>query len=134
MKEPGTAYDDPQLGKDPQPATMADYVQTSQDNGGVHLNSGIPNRAFYLVAAALGGNAWEQAGRIWYDTLTGGRLTTGAQFADFAGATVAAAQARYGEGTERDAVRAAWAEVGVTPAVPPAAGLPSQQPGQTQQA
>ncbi|MDX6354130.1 MAG: hypothetical protein QOF98_1033 [Streptomyces sp.] len=129
MKEPGTAYDDPQLGKDPQPATMADYVQTSQDNGGVHLNSGIPNRAFYLVAAALGGNAWEQAGRIWYDTLTGGGLTTGAQFADFAAATLAAAQARYGEGAaQHDAVLAAWTEVGIKPAPPAASptGLPRQ--------
>jgi hypothetical protein len=45
MKAPGTAYDDPELGKDPQPATMADYVETADDNGGVHLNSGIPNHA-----------------------------------------------------------------------------------------
>ena len=127
MKEPGTAYDDPQLGKDPQPATMAGYVHTSQDNGGVHLNSGIPNRAFYLVAAALGGNAWEQAGWIWYDTLTGGGLTTNAQFADFAAATVAAAQSRYGAGAEHDAVLAAWTQVGVKPAPPaPATGLPRQ--------
>ena len=62
MKAPGSAYDDPVLGKDPQPATFADYVQTTGDNGGVHLNSGIPNRAFYLAATAIGGNAWEGAG------------------------------------------------------------------------
>ncbi|WP_327291205.1 M4 family metallopeptidase [Streptomyces sp. NBC_01198] len=131
MKEPGTAYDDPQLGKDPQPASMADYVTTTQDNGGVHLNSGIPNRAFYLTAAALGGHAWEQAGRIWYDTLTGGKLSAQSQFADFAAATAAAAVARYGEGAQSQAVRAAWTEVGVTPAA--AAGLPRQQPGQPQE-
>ena len=64
----------------------------------MHINSGIPNHAFYLLAAALGGNAWEQAGQIWYDTLTGGELSADAQFADFAAATVAAARARYGEG------------------------------------
>ena len=139
MKDPGTAYDDPRLGKDPQPASMAGYVTTSQDNGGVHLNSGIPNRAFYLAAAALGGNAWERAGQVWYDTLTGGTLSPHAQFADFAAATVAAAAARYGEGgTEETAVRAAWVEVGVTPAAAPAAGSPlsgvPQQPGgQTQE-
>ena len=34
MKAPGSAYDDPTLGKDPQPAHMKDYVKTSQDNGG----------------------------------------------------------------------------------------------------
>ena len=48
MKEPGTAYDDPILGKDPQPAHMRDYVVTLEDNGGVHINSGIPNHAFFL--------------------------------------------------------------------------------------
>src|SRR5436305_5152026 len=51
MKEPGSAYDDPQLGKDPQPGHMRKYVETSEDNGGVHINSGIPNRAFYLAAS-----------------------------------------------------------------------------------
>lgn len=70
MKAPGTAYDDPVLGKDPQPAHMKDYVRTVEDNGGVHINSGIPNRAFYITALELGGNAWEKAGRIWYKTLT----------------------------------------------------------------
>ena len=45
MKAPGTAYDDPQIGKDPQPDHMSKYVNTSSDNGGVHINSGIPNHA-----------------------------------------------------------------------------------------
>ena len=57
MSEPGTAYDDPLLGKDPQPAHMKDFIKTREDNGGVHLNSGIPNRAFYLAATAIGGYA-----------------------------------------------------------------------------
>ncbi|MGW5353601.1 M4 family metallopeptidase [Streptomyces sp. NPDC004031] len=133
MKEPGTAYDDPQLGKDPQPADMAHYVRTPQDNGGVHINSGIPNRAFYLTAAAIGGHAWEKAGQIWYDTLTGGSLSSGAQFADFAAVTVAAATARYGEGDESRAVQAAWQEVGVKPAAQHGTGVPRQQPGQPQE-
>jgi Zn-dependent metalloprotease len=133
MKEPGTAYDDPQLGKDPQPADMAHYVRTHQDNGGVHINSGIPNRAFYLAAAAIGGHAWEKAGQIWYDTLTGGSLSAEAQFADFAAATVAAATARYGEGDETRAVQAAWQEVGVKPAAHHGTGVPRQQPGQHQE-
>jgi Zn-dependent metalloprotease len=46
MAHPGTAYDDPVLGEDPQPDHMDDYVETTTDNGGVHINSGIPNRAF----------------------------------------------------------------------------------------
>ncbi|GGO80706.1 M4 family metallopeptidase [Wenjunlia tyrosinilytica] len=113
MKAPGTAYDDDVLGKDPQPATMDDYVETTDDNGGVHINSGIPNHAFYLAATALGGNAWERAGRIWYDVLTGGKLATDADFASFAGLTAAAARARYGEGEEVQAVLDAWKQVGV---------------------
>ncbi|MFE1379059.1 M4 family metallopeptidase [Streptomyces sp. NPDC058740] len=113
MKAPGTAYDDDVLGKDPQPATMDDYVRTHADNGGVHINSGIPNHAFYLVATALGGHAWERAGQIWYDTLTGGKLSSEADFAEFAAATVAAAKARYGDGEEVTAVRDAWSAVGV---------------------
>ncbi|BBE24050.1 hypothetical protein MN0502_29330 [Arthrobacter sp. MN05-02] len=39
LRAPGTAYDDDVLGRDPQPATMADYVETTSDNGGVHINS-----------------------------------------------------------------------------------------------
>ncbi|MEU6066041.1 MULTISPECIES: M4 family metallopeptidase [Streptomyces] len=113
MKAPGTAYDDDVLGKDPQPATMDDFVRTGRDNGGVHINSGIPNHAFYLLATALGGNAWERAGQIWYDVLTSGRLKKDALFADFATLTVSAARARYGTGEELDAVTKAWEQVGV---------------------
>ncbi|MEV0010263.1 M4 family metallopeptidase [Streptomyces sp. NPDC051840] len=113
MKAPGTAYDDDVLGKDPQPASMDDYVETDEDNGGVHINSGIPNRAFYLLATALGGNAWERAGRIWFDALTGGELAQDASFTEFAKLTVAAARHRFGEGDEAEAVLKAWSEVGV---------------------
>src|SRR5690606_31303342 len=69
MRHPGTAYDDDVLGRDPQPAHFDDYIQTDEDDGGVHLNSGIPHRAFVLVADALGGHAWDRAGRIWYDAI-----------------------------------------------------------------
>ena len=43
----------------------ADHLpqQRAEDNGGVHLNSGIPNRAFHLAAARFGGHAWEKAAR-----------------------------------------------------------------------
>jgi Zn-dependent metalloprotease len=114
MRHPGTAYDDDVLGRDPQPAHFDDYIQTDEDDGGVHLNSGIPNRAFVLVADALGGHAWERAGRIWYDAMTT-RLPADVDFAGFALATAHAASARYGEvSAELDAVRAGWHGVGVT--------------------
>ena len=115
MKAPGTAYDDDVLGRDPQPAHMRDYVETTEDNGGVHINSGIPNKAFHLVASALGGHAWERAGRIWYLTVTGGSLPRTADFARFAAATVHVAATEYGEDSEEAvAVRTAWSAVGVT--------------------
>ena len=106
MTEPGTAYDDPQLGKDPQVGSMADYVETTDDNGGVHLNSGIPNRAFALAAQGIGGSSWEGAGRIWYAALTSG-LAPDTGFVAFAQATVAAA------GEHTAVVEDAWREVGV---------------------
>jgi Zn-dependent metalloprotease len=114
LKAPGTAYDDDVLGKDPQPATMAGYVDTKSDNGGVHINSGIPNHAFYIAATRLGGNAWEHAGQIWYDAATGGRVPIDCDFALFANVTVDAARARFGEGSAyAQAVDYAWREVGV---------------------
>ena len=112
LKAPGTAYDDPLLGRDPQPATMAGYVKTSSDNGGVHTNSGIPNHAFYLAATALGGHAWEKAGRIWYETLRDKRLKRTATFTQFARYTVVNAAHFFGA-AERQAVAGAWAAVGV---------------------
>jgi len=111
MKAPGSAYDDPRLGKDPQPAHMKDYVEGEDDNGGVHVNSGIPNRAFYLAAVALGGRAWEGAGRAWYEALTG-LLQSDAQFADAAAATTEAAGDALGAAAAKTVAKA-WADVGV---------------------
>jgi hypothetical protein len=126
MKAPGTAYDDPRLGQDPQPADMAGYVSTTDDNGGVHINSGIPNRAFYLAATSIGGHAWEAPGQIWYDVLTGPSITADCDFATFAGLTVAAATARYGDQSRQTtAVREAWRTVGVSLAGEPVEPNPS---------
>jgi len=114
MKEPGTAYDDPVLGKDPQPDHMDRYVLTTADNGGVHINSGIPNLAFCTTAMTLGGYAWERAGRIWYATVRDPQLRPTARFRTFARATVRAAQRLYGDGSEEmRAVQAGWDKVGV---------------------
>jgi Zn-dependent metalloprotease len=114
MRSPGTAYDDPVLGKDPQPAHMNDYVNTYNDNGGVHINSGIPNRAFYEAAAAMGGYAWEHAGRIWYETLRDAALKPNTGFKRFAKLTASTAARLYGGGSEHEQiVIAAWAKVGI---------------------
>jgi Zn-dependent metalloprotease len=113
LKAPGTAYDDKLLGKDPQPAHMKDFKKQTADAGGVHVNSGIPNHAFYLVAVALGGNSWDVAGKIWYETLTK-RLTHDAQFQHCADATYAVAVDRYGATSNAArAVADGWAQVGL---------------------
>jgi len=104
MKAPGTANK-----YDKQPATMDGYVNTAADNGGVHINSGIPNYAFYVTATTLGGKAWEKAGRIWYDSLRDEKIKPTSGFKAFARATVRQAQVRFGDPSpEVDAVRAGW--------------------------
>ncbi|MGA7386196.1 MAG: M4 family metallopeptidase [Methylocella sp.] len=123
MANPGTAYDDPRLGKDPQPGDMRDYVQTDADNGGVHTNSGIPSRAFVLAAKEIGGNSWEKAGKIWYVTLTE-RLTGTADFAKCAAETVSVARDLFPEDSSIAAkVANAWADVGVLEEAPSTALL-----------
>jgi hypothetical protein len=130
MRAPGTAYDDPRLGRDPQPADMSGYVETADDNGGVHINSGIPNRAFHLVAAAIGGHAWEAPGQIWYDVLTGSSIRPDCDFGTFAALTVAAADTRFGAGSsEVAAVEEAWRSVGVSPEVSRLAGARTSTAG-----
>lgn len=110
MKNPGTAFDDPMTGKDPQPAHWKEFVvlpnNEKGDMGGVHLNSGIPNRAFVLASTNIGGFAWEGAGQIWYKAMTSGELKRRATFKEFADVTINHA----GEhGTD---VKKAWEEVG----------------------
>jgi hypothetical protein len=98
--------------------SMADFVTTTDDNGGVHLNSGIPNRAFTIAARAIGGESWSGAGLIWYAALTSG-LSKDSDFATFAAATVAAA------GDHAAAVEDAWTQVGVLGGTAPAPTSPT---------
>ena len=110
MSAPGTAYDDPTLGKDPQPDHMSKYVNTFDDNGGVHINSGIPNHAFYLAATALGGYAWEKAGKVWYAAIRDERVTEGTDFAQFAEVTTDLAK-KLLKKADAKAIADAWAQV-----------------------
>lgn len=113
LKAPGSAYDDPVLGKDPQPAHMREYVTTSSDNGGVHINSGIINHAFYVTALNLGGFAWEKAGQVWYKALTE-KLRSNSNFQNAADLTYQAAGELYGTGSlEQYAFKDGWSEVGI---------------------
>ena len=119
MKEPGTAYDDPALGRDPQPGHMDQYQDLPNwyDNGGVHINSGIPNHAFYFVATEIGGYAWEKAGLIWYVTLRD-RLRRNSDFQHAADRTFQVAGEIFENGSpEQQAVQSGWARVGITVSV-----------------
>lgn len=113
MAEPGTAYqNDPDLGSDPQPAHMDDEYTGSFDHGGVHINSGIPNHAFYLAAKEIGGNAWEKAGSIWYHSMLA--LGKFSSFQEAATQTWLQAGALFGQGgLEQQAVENAWKKVGL---------------------
>ena len=112
FKDEKAYEDDPILGTDPQPKHMRNFYPGSADNGGVHINSGIPNHAFFLVARALGGKAWTRAGAIWYDTLR--KLTRFSQFQEAAETTYEVATNKCGASSkERKAVKAAWKAVGI---------------------
>ena len=113
MKAPGTAYHDDLLGQDPQPYHMDHFLSTTDDNGGVHINSGIPNHAFYLFCMLLGAPSWERPGQIWYRALQelNNPLAT---FAEWSDQTVAAAIELYGMGSaEMVMLRRAWKLVGL---------------------
>lgn len=110
MENPGTAYDDPDMGQDPQPNHISQIYEGPADNGGVHINSDIPNRAFVLTAQALGGSAWGVAGRIWYKTMLA--LPRDSQFIDCVEMTVGVAAEDYGAETAA-AARAGWESVGI---------------------
>ncbi|MER6631539.1 M4 family metallopeptidase [Streptomyces sp. NPDC000987] len=116
MKAPGHAYDNALFGSDPQPDHMSKYVNLPDtepgDYGGVHINSGIPNKAFYQTAVGIGGFAWDAPGLIWYESLKASSAET--QFQDFADTTYQKAEELFGSGsTEQLAVLAAWQEVGI---------------------
>ena len=111
MENPGTAFvNDPDIGTDPQPAHMSKIFKGTADRGGVHINSGIPNRAFVLAAKAIGGKAWEVAGRIWYDTLL--QLNNFSQFKDCAKLSIQVA-GTHGAAAKK-AVEEGWKQVGIT--------------------
>ena len=125
MKAPGTAFDNKLFGRDPQPDHMDRYVELPDtpdgDNGGVHINSGIPNKAFYLVATGIGGFCWDAPGHIWYESLKASTSTT--EFQEFADTTYHKAEEIYGSGSnEQQVVKDAWAEVGIQVTTTPTIG------------
>ena len=95
MKNPAALTFD-RDGVRPYPTKMSEYVYTQQDNGGVHINSSIINRAFYLLAKGLdGGIGLRDAAHIFYDALTM-YLFQYSQFIDARLACLQAAEDRFG--------------------------------------
>jgi Zn-dependent metalloprotease len=101
---------DPMLGTDPQPKHYRDRVRVPDPDLASHLNSGIPNHAFYLVATRLGGHAWTRAGAIWYEAMT--TLPSRSSFAIAVSHTIAIARRRFGPRVAA-VVSGAWRDVGL---------------------
>jgi hypothetical protein len=109
LRAPGTAYSDSQVGKDPQVAHYRDLVTTAEDNGGIHTNSGIPNKAFYEAAMKIG---TDKAGRIWVEALK--RFESNVNLPQASRILQATAARLYGDhSAETAAVREAWRAVGL---------------------
>jgi len=125
MSAPGTAYDvqkDQNAGKDKQPAHMKDYYTGPADHQGVHINSGIPNYAFYQFATSMGTPSWDLPLKVWYKTITdaqfgklvrdsSGLQQRSATFEEFANATIVSAKAVAPDHVQ--SLQDAWKQVGV---------------------
>ncbi|MCP9209514.1 M4 family metallopeptidase [Streptomyces sp. NEAU-Y11] len=106
MRNPGSAYDSPILGRDPQPGHMDQYQKIRGDNGGVHINSGIPNRAFALLCEKTGEPSWGRPLAMWRRAMQD--LGPRSGFRNLATATCTHS------GGLSSAVREAWSEVGIS--------------------
>lgn len=105
-----------------QPANMKSYVNTQQDNGGVHINSGIVNNAAYLMTmggtnptsktSVAFGIGWDKSEKLWYRVNTKYLLAT-STFAQAAQATMQAAKDIALTENETNIVDCAWKAAGV---------------------
>jgi Zn-dependent metalloprotease len=93
-------------------SNFSEFQKITDDRGGVHLFSGIPNKAFYLVATAFEGNSWKKAGQIWWQAMNSGQIPPRCTFQQFADITVEAALESFDEDAAK-VVRKAWEDVGV---------------------
>lgn len=91
------------------------YSQCKPDDE-VHINSGVPNRAFFIAASTLPWPSWENAGRVWYQALCSQEASSTMSFIKFANLTVKCAMKLYPENPAAvAAVRDAWSAVEVFP-------------------
>ena len=122
LKDPGNAFDAPDIGKDNAPASMSQYEATRQDCGGVHANSQIPTSAFAHFAIELAKEhpdddnkrfSYKEPGHIWFAA----RKDAGhnPSFAEMAFHTIDEAK-KMGFADDVPVLEKAWKDVGVTPA------------------
>lgn len=116
LLDPGAAYTNhPRLGTDPQPGHMAHFMSGPKDNYGVHYNSGIPNRAFYLFSIKADKPAYDVPINVWYNALQK-YVSPNSDFNSFASATLRSAAALYpSDQNINGALKASWEEVGLSP-------------------
>ncbi len=108
------------------PSHMKDIVSTEYDDGGVHINVGIPNKAASIIGMALGR---DEMAKIYMDTMKD-HLKSTSGIVDAAKGTLAAAINRYGaDSREVGVVRDAWDAVGISLEARKAAGSPSRDRG-----
>ena len=103
------AYDDPILGKDGQPKHMKDLYIGIKDNGGVHINSGILNHAFYSFVYRSGKKPFEEPLNIWWKAIQKTRAFD--DFAAFAWNTIDVTE----DSELKGHLLAAWSDVGIIP-------------------
>jgi thermolysin len=120
---------------DDDPDHYAERYTGTADSGGVHINSGIGNKAFYLAAAGgthhrssvtVTGIGTTDAARIWYRALTV-YMTSGTNFAGARTATLNAATDLFGASSAQyNTIATTWCAVGVGPC--PSTGTPTPTP------
>ncbi len=102
----GSSFNDPSY----QPANVSEKYTGNQDNGGVHINSGIINFAYYKIAEAI---SKSKAEKLFYRALSV-YMTKSSQFIDCRIAFEQAAKDLYGNNsTEMNAVSDAFYQVGI---------------------
>lgn len=102
--EPGTS-------NPPQPNHWNNRKLVAYDRGGVHLNSGIPNFAFYTAAIEAGGPTWTGVGQVWFRAMLDPSLSANSTFKHFAALTLKHATESYPGLVEP--IKKGWSKVAV---------------------
>lgn len=112
-----------------QPKHVDEQYFGELDEGGVHINSGIPNHVFYLIASQIGK---ENAEQLYYDVLTN-YMTFSSDFKDLRYSVLTAAEGRFGPSSEEyEICKQAFDNVGIleeSEPFQPEEGILEENPG-----